>query len=119
MSEQAVQIINVNVGAVGTANRNLFRVPTGFGGLTLLNVWLVSDSAGTIVSQLVNMGTGLGTAVSAVVGTLTDGTLTANVKKAYSITTAYQAESSWLGFNGISGISGSASQVILEFKWGK
>jgi urocanate hydratase len=89
MSEQAVQILTVTVGAVGTANRNLFRVPTGYGGITLLNVWLVSDSAATIVSQLANMGTGLGTAVSAVVGTLTDGTLTANVKKAYSITTAY------------------------------
>lgn len=119
MSEQAVQIANITVGAVGTANRNLIRVPTGYGGITLLNVWLVSDSAGTVVSQLANMGTGLGTAVSSVIGTLTDGTLTANVKKPYTITTAYQAESTWLGLNGITGTTGSATQVILEFKWGK
>ena len=119
MSEQAVQIAVVNVGAVGTANATLWRVPTGFGGITLLNAWLVGNAAATIVSQLVNMGTGLGTAVTAVVGTLTDGTLAANVRKAYSITTAYQAESTWLGLNGITGITPTVTQVVLEFKWGK
>jgi hypothetical protein len=119
MSEQAVHIINVAVGAVGTANRTLYRVPAGYGGITLLNVWLVSDTAATIVSQLANMGTGLGTAVSSAIGTLTDGTMVANVRKAYTISTAYQAAGTWLGLNGISGTVGSASQVIIEFKYGK
>lgn len=119
MSEQHVEIVNVTVGAVGTVNRPLFRVPSGFGGITLLNAWIVSDSAATIVSQLANMGTALGTAVSSVVGTLTAGTLTANVRAAYSITTAYQAEGTWLGLNGITGTTGSASQFIIEYKHGK
>lgn len=119
MSEQAVQINTINVGAVGTVNRTLFRVPTGYGGITLLNVWLVSDTASTIVSQLANMGTALGTAVVSVIGTLTDGTFTANVRKPYSISTAYQAEGTWLGLNGISGTIGSASSITLEYKWGK
>jgi hypothetical protein len=119
MSEQAVQIISVPVGAVGTVNRGLFRVPTGYGGITLLNVWLDSDTAATIVSQLANMGTGLGTAVSSVIGTLTDGTFTANVRKPYTISTAYQAAGTWLGLNGITGTIGSASKLTVEFKWGK
>jgi hypothetical protein len=117
MSE--IQIVTVPVGAVGTANRALFRVPSGHGGITLLNVWLVSDAAATIVSQLANMGTALGTAVSSVIGTLTDGTLVANVRKPYTISTAYQAAATWLGLNGITGTTGSYSQVIVEFKYGK
>ena len=119
MSEQAIQIITTNVGAVGTANHTLWRVPSGFGGITLLNVWLVGNGAATIVSQLANMGTALGTAVSSVIGTLTDGTLTANVRKPYTISTAYQAAGTWLGLNGITGITPTVTQVIIEFKWGK
>ena len=120
MSEQAIQIATVPVGAVGTANRALFRAPSGFGGITLQYVWLVSDTAATIVSMLANMGTALGTAlVGAAIGTLTDGTLTANVRKAYTITTAYQAEGTWLGLNGVTGTIGAASQLIVEYKFGK
>ena len=119
MAEQTVFSVTIPVGAVGTANRSLMHVPSGYGGITLLNAWLIGGAAGTIVSQLVNMGTALGTAVSSVVGTLTDGTLTANVRKPMSITTAYQAENTWLGLNGITGTTDAAAQVVLEYKFGK
>lgn len=114
-----IQVQNCPIGAVGTANRALFRVPSGFGGITILNAWLVAAAAATVVSQLVNMGTALGTAVSSVIGTLTDGTLVANVRKPMSITTAYQAAGTWLGFNGITGITDTVTSVIVEFKYGK
>lgn len=120
--DQHLHTNTINVGAVGTVNRTLFRVPTSdsaFGGITITGAFLSSDTAATIVSQLVNMGTALGTAVVSVIGTLTDGTFTANVRKPYTITTAYQASGTWLGLNGITGTIGSASELIIEYKWGK
>ena len=122
MSEQSVQIINCLVGAAGTANVPLFRVPTGYGGISLLRGWIVSDTAATITTgQLNNNGTALGTTISSTVGTLGTvlGTLVANVQKEFTISTAYQAEKTWLSWQNTAGAGGSGSRIILEFKWGK
>ncbi len=123
MSEQAIQTISVAVGAqAGTVNRGLFRVPksdSAFGGITLLNVFIQAGAAATSVLQLQNLGTALGTAVSSVVGTL-NATLVANVRQAMSITTPYQASGTWLGLGtGAGGSLDAATNLIVEFKWGK
>jgi hypothetical protein len=110
----------INVGAqAGTISKPLMRVPAGHGGITLLNAWIVSGAAATTIFQLNNLGTALGTAISSNVGTL-NGTLVANVQKAISITTAYQAAATWIGLNTVSGDTLNAdSKVILEYKFGK
>jgi hypothetical protein len=110
------------IGGAGTANVPLFRVPSGHGGITLLNVWIVSDTAATITTgQLNNNGTALGTAITSTVGTLaqSSGTMAANVLKAVSITTAYQAAATWLAWQCTAGISGTGSRIIVEYKYGK
>ena len=114
------EIVSVQVGAVaGTVVRPLFRVPDGFGGITLTNVWLACGAAATSVLQLVNLGTALGTAVSSVVGTL-NGTMVANVQQAIAITTAYQAEGTWLGLKTLAGGGlDTVSNVTVEFAYGK
>ena len=119
---EGVQIINSLVGAAGTANVPLFRVPTAHGGITILNGWLVSDTAATITTgQLNNNGTALGTAISSTVGTIaqTSGTLTANVRVPISITTAYQDAGTWVCWMNTAGASGTGSRVIIEYKYGK
>ena len=112
--------ISINVGAVGgTVVRPLFRVPVGFGGITLTNFWLHCGAAATSVIQLVNLGTALGTAVSSVIGTL-NGTMVANVQQAIAITTAYQAEGTWIGIKTLAGGGlDTVSIVTGEFAWGK
>ena len=123
MSEQAIQTISINVGAqAGTVNRPLFRVPTSdsaFGGITITGAYIMAGAAATSVLQLANMGTALGTAVSAVVGTL-NATLVANVQQALTVSTPYQASGTWLGLKTLAG-GGLDTVTILtiEFKWGK
>jgi hypothetical protein len=110
------------IGAAGTANVPLFRVPAGHGGITILNAWIVSDTAATITTgQINNNGTALGTAISSTVGTLaqTSGTMAANVQKAISIVTAYQAVSTWLSWQCTAGAAGTGSRIIIEYKYGK
>jgi hypothetical protein len=110
------------IGAAGTANVPLFRVPADQGGITLLNAWIISDTAATITTgQINNNGTALGTAISSTVGTLaqTSGTLTANVLVPITISTAYQAKSTWLRWACTAGAAGTGARVIIEYKYGK
>ncbi len=119
---EEVMIFSGFVGAAGTANVPLFKVPAGHGGITLIRAWLVRDSAATVTTgQLNNNGTAVGTAITATVGTLaqSSGTLVANTAVAISITTAYQAVNTWLAWHNTAGASGTGSRVILEYKWGK
>ena len=117
-----VMIAVCNVGAAGTANVPMFRVPSGHGGITLLNAWIMCNTAATIgTGQLNNNGTSLGTAISATVGTLAvaSGTFVAGVPKAITITTAYQAAATWLAFQAVTGAGATGTNIILEYKYGK
>ena len=123
MSEQAIQTISVAIGAqAGTVSRPMFRVPksdSAFGGITITGAYIQSAAAATTIFQLTNMGTALGTAITSVVGTL-NGTLVANVQKALSVTTAYQASGTWIGLNtGAGDTLNAASNLLIEYKWGK
>ncbi len=121
--DQHLHSVVINLGAqAGTINKPVFHVPTSesaFGGITITKAWIISGAAATTIFQLNNMGTALGTAVVTNVGTL-NGTLAANVQKAISITTAYQASDTWIALSTLAGDTLNAdSKVILEFKWGK
>ncbi len=120
MAEQYVQTVVCAIGAqAGTVNKGFFHVPSGFGGITLTAAWILSGGAATSVLTLNNMGTALGTAISSNIGTL-NATLVANVKQAISITTAYQAENTWIGLTTAAGGSLDAlTDVILEYRFGK
>ena len=123
MSEQAIQSVVIPIGAqAGTVNKGAWRVPaddSAFGGVTLLNAYILSGGAATSVLQLNNFGTALGTTIVTNIGTL-NATLVANVKQAISITTAYQATGTWIGLTtGAGGSLDALTNLILEFKWGK
>ena len=115
-----IEIVCVPVGAQGgTVNRPLFHVPVGFGGITLTKAYIRAGGASTSVMQLQNLGTAFGTTVSSVIGTL-NGTLVANVQQEFLITTAYQAENTWLGLGtGAGGSLDAATELVIEFAYGK
>ena len=121
--DQNLHSVNCHIGGqAGTVNKGFFRVPksdSAFGGITITGAYILSGGAATSVLQLNNMGTALGTAISSNIGTL-NATLAANVKQAFSITTAYQASGTWVGIStGAGGSLDAATSVILEYKWGK
>lgn len=112
-----------HIGAqAGTVNKGFFHVPksdSSYGGITLTKAYILSGGAATSVLQLNNMGTALGTTIVSNIGTL-NATLVANVKQAFTITTAYQASDTWIGLStGAGGSLDAATSVILEYVWGK
>jgi hypothetical protein len=113
--------VTIPIGAVGTANKPLFRVPAGHGGITILAAYLIPGGASTVVASLSNLGTALGTAISANIGTLGSalGTLTANVQRTLTISTAYQDAGTWIGWTAVTGITDGDAMVELEYKYGK
>ena len=122
--DQHLHTISCAIGAVGTANKPMFRVPkseSAYGGITITGAYLIPGAASTVVASLSNLGTALGTAITANIGTLGSalGTLTANVQRTLTISTAYQDSGTWIGFSGVTGITDSAAVVVVEFKWGK
>lgn len=121
MADQYVFVTNFAIGAQGTANVPLFRGEPGFGGYTILGAYMRSGAAATITGNLLNMGTSLGTTASSTVGTFSAavGTLVANVQKAITITTPYQADGTWLGFQDLTGIPDAGFVVNVEWKYGK
>ena len=123
--DNSINTVVVNVGAqAGTVNNPFFRVPAGasaFGGITLTKAYIIAGAAATSVLQLLNFGTALGTIIAAAgtIGTL-NATLVANVGQAISITTAYQATGTWIGIGtGAGGSLATATNIVLEYKWGK
>jgi len=90
-----VNIVSVNVGALSNANRPMFKVPTGFGGLSVQTVNV--NSAGTSSSALyiVYLDTTGGT-IQGTVATLGTVSIAANVPQAFVVGTPYVAEGKWV-----------------------
>jgi hypothetical protein len=118
MSSQDVEIEVINIGAVGTASRGLFRVPKASGGITILGAYVECGAAATATMQLNSLGTALGTAISSNIGTL-NGTMVANVRQAMTISTGYVTAGEWVGFATVTGITDTVTLVIVEYKYGK
>ena len=120
--EQSPCIFVANIGALSNASLPIFKVPAGFGGLTVLGVQSTQLTAGTTQLYLIDMGSA---------GTLTTGgTLaTSGTPHAAKVpvewtasagTLAYIAESRYLAVKeGNVGTTVTVTEVAITYKWGK
>ncbi len=118
---ESPQVVSFTVGAqAGSTNKELFRAPSGFGGITILAAYVLSGAAATSELSLSNMGTALGTTIVSNIGTL-NATLVANVPKAFTISTAYVDEGKWIALcTGAGDAALNAATIItIEYKFGK
>ena len=123
---EAPNILRLNCGIVGTTCHPLFRVPTGYGRMTILAAYLDPGIAAATIGNtyLVDAGTALGTAqaTGGTLGTLAiaNGTFTADVQKAFSLVATPVVDSGhWVSLNVVTGTTIVSSAVIVEYKWGK
>jgi len=117
LSDQLV--VGVQASAAGVP---LKRVPAGHGGWTITKAYLVHDAAATLTAYLIDMGTALGTAQSATLGTsaVANGTFVANVQKALSLVAdPYIAEEHWLGLHVSAGAAVAGTKIVIEYAVGR
>jgi ethanolamine utilization protein EutQ (cupin superfamily) len=111
-----------NIGALTNDFRPMFKVPSGFGGITIQSANYVTETAGTSTVQLVDLGTA-GTAIESG-GTLFTGgsaVAVAGVPKTMTVDdTAYIAEGHWVGAQeGNTGTTGAITIVSFSYLMGK
>ena len=122
MADQSPSIFVANIGALSNALLPLFRVPAGFGGITIISVESTFLTAGTTQLYLVDGGTA-GTATTG--GTLaTSGTAhAAKTPVAWTVasgTGAYLAEGSYLVVKeGNVGTTVTVTEVGIKYRFGK
>ena len=116
------QVFTFNIGAISNASLPLWKVPTGFGGITIIGVQTTQYTAGTTQLYLIDMGTA-GTATSG--GTLaTSGTAhAAKTPVAWTVTSgtgAYLAEGMYLAVKeGNVGATVTITELSVTYVWGK
>lgn len=120
MAEQSPNILVANIGALTNASLPIFKVPAGFGGLTILGVQSTQLTAGTTQLYLIDMGSA-GTLTTG--GTLaTSGTAhAAKTPVAWTVASSpYLSEGSYLAVKeGNVGTTVTVTEVAITFKWGK
>lgn len=122
MAEQSPQLYGMNVGIVTNGLHPLFKVPAGFGGVTLLGAEVTFEAAGTAGLYLINAGA---------VGTSTgsDGTLATYGGTAYTAHTPVamtMASSPYIGAGSYvavkennTGASSGTTTISIAYKFGK
>lgn len=116
------RVFIANIGAISNASLPLFKVPAGFGGITVLSVQSTQYTAGTTQLYLIDMGTA-GTATTG--GTLaTSGTAhAAKTPVAWTVTSgtgAYIAEGNYLAVKeGSVGTTVTITEVAVWYVLGK
>ena len=121
MADQNIHTIVTNVGIFTNALMPLWKVPAGFGGVTILGCQVMMYTAGTAQLYLVDGGAA-GTTTNG--GTLATSGGTAHTAKtpiAMSVASApYLAEGSYLTVkeNNV-GSTVTITQVAITYKWGK
>ncbi len=119
MTAMAPKTVSLNVGALSNGQRPLFKIPTGFGGITIISANLIA--AGTSVSSpyIVYMDPTGGT-VQGTVATLGSVAVAANVSQAFTINTAYVAEGKYLAVKEANvGALNATTIVDVEYLYGK
>lgn len=120
MADQSPQIFVANIGAISNASLPLFKCPTGFGGMTILQVQSTQLTAGTTQLYLIDMGAA-GTATTG--GTLaTSGTAhAAKTPVAWTVSSSpYLAEGSYLAVKeGNVGTTVTVTEVAITYRFGK
>lgn len=116
-----VNIVSCNIGALTNDFRPLFKVPSGFGGITVLGASYVTETAGTSTVELVDLGTA-GTSIAG--GTLFTGgsaVAVAGIPNAMTVDDgATLSEGRWLGVKEANtGTTGAITIVTLSYVMGK
>lgn len=117
-----VHVATLNLGAFSGATEFPFAyIPSTGGGITVLSAHLSGTAAGTAIGgKLVKMSD-LGTpAISGTIGTFAGTCVTAaGVVFAATISTAYVAGGSWIGYDQTSGTVPDGSFLTLSYIMGK
>lgn len=79
-----VQLMTVNIGALNNAKRPIVKLPSGFGGITVLGVDVTQGGAGTQTLRLIDLGSS-GTVSSGTLASLSSGVAVANVPQAFTL----------------------------------
>lgn len=116
--------VSNNIGAISNDFRPLFKVSSGFGGITVLDASYITETAGTSCVQIVDLGTA-GTAVQAG-GTIFQASAGSSVAAAgipntLSVAdTAFIADGRWVGVKEANvGTTGAITIVTLNYVHGK
>jgi hypothetical protein len=124
MSASGVNIVSNNIGALSNDFRPLFKVPTGFGGITILSANYTTETVGTSRVQLVDLGTA-GTAIAAA-GTLFTSSGGSSVAAAgipnalASADKVFVSEGTWVGVKEANvGTTGAISIIDVAYVMGK
>lgn len=117
-----VHSVALDIGALSNGPRAMFKVPTGFGGITVLSANVVGSAAGTTALSLCDLGTA-GTLLAANAGTIAtlgSSVYVANTPKAFTVASAYVAEGHWVGVieNNV-GAAPAITVVSVEYVMGK
>lgn len=119
-----VNIVSNNIGALSNDFRPLFKIPAGFGGITVVEAQYITETAGTSRVQIVDLGTA-GTAVAAG-GTIFEATAGSSVAAAgvpnllAEANTAFIADGHWVGVKEANvGTTGAITIVTLSYVMGK
>lgn len=125
MSSQAnIDVVSNNIGALTNDFRPLFKIPTGLGGITVLEAYYITETAGTSLVSIVDLGTA-GTAVAAG-GTIFTASAGSSVAAAgipntlAEADTAFIGDGHWVGVKeGNVGTTGAITIVTLSYLTGK
>ena len=107
-----IQIVSANIGALSNATRAIFKVPSGYGGITIKECKIIGAGAGTSWFTLCDLGTA-GTAAGTVIGSGGTAVSVANVPQAVTLTAAntYVAEGHYVGI--VENNIGAANAVTI------
>jgi hypothetical protein len=117
-----IHFLTLPLGALtGATEVPLAFLPSGYGGITVLDAKLVGPSAGTAVGGLLVKMTNVGTpAIDGTVATFTTPAVTAaGVVHSSTINTAYVAEGKFLGYDQTSGTVPAGTNLLISYVMGK
>jgi hypothetical protein len=109
----------MNIGALSNGQRPLFKVPAGFGGISVQSANVIAAGTSTSSLYLVYMDPTGGT-VQGTVATLGSVSIAANVSQAFTVNTAYVAEGKYLAVKEANvGAVNTVTIVDVEYLIGK
>ena len=114
----AVFNVSVGIGALSNANRPVFKVPSEYGGITLVGAQAVQAGVGTVGLYLVDLGSA-GTAVGGTLGSF--GTVYAtNVPNEATLTSPFVDAGSYIGVKEANvGAANTVTIVSFQYVMGK
>jgi hypothetical protein len=123
-SQFDVHIVTCNIGALTNDFRPVWKIPAGYGGVTILGAHYVTETAGTSLVQIVDLGTA-GTAVQSS-GTIFapsagSSVAAAGIPNTLAVAnTDYIGDGRWIGVKeGNVGATGAISIVSISYVMGK